>query len=85
MDKNERLGRAVRDRITGLAGVTTARVEYVNGCTQYAVQPPLGADGKVPDATYMDHQRLEVTGEGVDFAQLDNGGPDGGAPANYRG
>ena len=34
------LGNKVRDKVTGMEGIAVSRVEYLNGCVQYAVQPP---------------------------------------------
>ena len=53
------MGSTVQDRISGLTGVVTARVEYLTGCTQYGIT--LRGDGtKVGDTTYLDWQRLQV-------------------------
>lgn len=55
-----KLGQTVRDRLTGLEGVAGARIEYLTGCTQYAVvQNGLKADGDTKDWRYFDWQRLE--------------------------
>ncbi len=62
-----KLGVTVKDLVTGFKGIATSRVEYLNGCVQYYVQPGLTekqlADGKFPDGAYVDHQRLIVVDE----------------------
>ena len=82
-----KLGQKVRDIVTGLEGVATARIEYLNGCVQYCIKPPI-RDGKSSDAEYIDHQQLEVVDDGV-HAQLNptrTGGPVMDAPpTGYRG
>lgn len=79
------LGQEVEDVVTGLKGIATARVEYINGCVQYAISPK-AANGVVPDALYIDHQRLIVTGKGVDMPSRDTGGVMRDAPpGSYRG
>lgn len=54
------LGDKVQDKVTGYEGIATARVEYLNGCTQYGVSGKVDKDGKVPDVLYIDHSQLEV-------------------------
>ena len=53
------LGSTVQDRISGLTGVVTARVEYLTGCTQYGITPK-GDGTKRGDTTYLDWQCLQV-------------------------
>ena len=86
------LGTAVIDVVTKLKGTTTARVEYLNGCVQYAVQPPVTEDGKYPEATYIDVGRLipDPYREDVDLPErqrnLEPGGVMSDEPSSeYRG
>lgn len=53
------LGLKVVDTVTGFTGIATAKVEYINGCIQFCVQPEIDKDGKLPSGEYIDHQRLE--------------------------
>jgi hypothetical protein len=69
-----KLGQHVRDVVTGFTGIATAKVEYINGCTQFAIQPATAADGKYPEPVYLDHQRLEVVGAGPAMPSSDTGG-----------
>ena len=79
-----KLGQKVRDVVTGLEGVATAKVEYINGCVQFGVQPP-ASDGKCPDSVYIDHQRLEMVSEGPSMPSSDTGGVMRDTPpSNYR-
>lgn len=82
-----KLGSKVRDVVTGFEGVATSRVEYLNGCVQYGVQPKCGDDGKLPEAVYLDHQRLELAdAPPLSLASSNTGGPQRDAPsASYRG
>lgn len=80
-----KLGNVVRDAVTGFEGVATAKVEYINGCTQYCVTPK-STDGKMPDAVYLDHQRLEFVSNGIALPSSDTGGEMRDAPStSYRG
>ena len=58
--KKIKLGSKVRDKVTGLVGIATARTEFLNGCIQYSVQPKAGKDNKVPEEIGVDSESLEV-------------------------
>lgn len=76
------LGSAVRDRVTGFAGIATARITYLTGCDQYGVSPP-AEKGTIPDTQYFDEGRVEVTGPGIapqDVQAEKKGGPNRDAP-----
>lgn len=82
------LGAAVRDVVSGFTGIATARVEYINGCIQYCVQPAMH-EGRYDEARYFDHQQLQVIGEGITaIHQMTKatGGPSPNTPpTSYRG
>jgi hypothetical protein len=70
------LGDKARCTITGFEGVVTCRSDYISGCTRITLQPPVGADGKIPDPGHFDEPMLEVVAtSAVKCAQSDNGGP----------
>ena len=69
------LGTKVRDRISGFEGVVAGRAEYLTGCTQCVVVPPVGPDGSHRDAEWFDEQRLAVVDHRV--VVLDNGSTPG--------
>lgn len=54
------MGDEVRDTITGFTGIVTARIEYITGCAQVAIQPAVKADGALPDGKYFDIDRIEI-------------------------
>jgi len=71
-----RLGVKAKDLVTGFEGIVTAKVEYLTGCTQYGLTPPV-KDGKVQSNEYFDEKRLQYVGEGInpaDVADLENPG-----------
>lgn len=79
MNKFE-LGQEVICKITGLKGVATARVEYINGCIQYAVTPK--AEGsKYPDSVYLDQKQLEHAGGVLQMDKESTGGPQINCPS----
>lgn len=53
-------GSVVRDKITEFKGVVISRVEHLNRCVAYGVQPPMGKDKQLPEARYIDEPDLEV-------------------------
>lgn len=73
---NNMLGLTVRDRITGFQGVVTGFVEYLTGCNQALVLPPIAADGAFRDSVWFDAQRLEQV-PGTSRVTLDNGSTPG--------
>lgn len=70
------LGHTVTDRITGFRGIVTGVVEYISGCNQALVGPPVDKDGKIPDSQWFDVQRLEID-RSVSRIVLDNGNTPG--------
>lgn len=83
---NLNLGDKVRDTITGFAGTLTAKSEYINGCVQFCVSPPVDKDGKLVEAAWIDWQRLEVT-EATNASKPLRavGGPQDAPSTQYRG
>lgn len=57
------LGQKARDVVTGFTGIVTARVQYLTGCDQYALNPGLDKDGKIMDGHYFDENRLVIVDE----------------------
>jgi len=54
------LGDKIRDKVSGLEGIATARLEYLNGCVQYGIGGKADKDGKIADTHYIDHTQLEL-------------------------
>ncbi|HSW13381.1 MAG TPA: hypothetical protein VLI06_11115 [Solimonas sp.] len=70
------LGDKAKDSVTGFEGVCTSRTEYISGCTRVGLQPPVGADGKMPDAGHFDEPMCVVLqGGAVPAMPSDRGGP----------
>lgn len=67
-----KLGQTVSDTITGFKGVITGRCEYISGCHQVLVVPPVDKDGKHVEAQWFDEQRC-IVAAGVKTITLDNG------------
>ena len=63
--KKIKLGSLVRDVITELEGIVIARIDYLNGCVQYSVQPKVDKQMKLGKVEWVDEEQLEVIGDGV--------------------
>lgn len=73
---NDRLGRTYKDRISGFQGVATGHCEYISGCNQTLLQPPLTEGGKPVDSHWFDDQRLDQIPD-VERVVLNNGATPG--------
>lgn len=76
-----KLGDTVKDVITELQGVVIARVEYLNGCVRFSVQPKgLNESGEPFKSQYVDEEQLIVlrTEVVVDSAEVSDKGPGDG-------
>lgn len=69
------LGRTVKDKINGFSGVVTGFCQYLTGCNQVLITPPLAPDGAVRESHWVDVQRIETVGDLV--VRLDNGSTPG--------
>lgn len=81
-----KLGNRVRCIVSGFEGIITAKIEYLNGCCQFCVQPRCDdkeGTGKKPDALYFDWQQLELVDAGISIEGLGTGGPASNAPTQY--
>lgn len=75
------LGRRAKDKITGFTGTITGRAEYISGCSQLLLCPPLDKDGKSQSSQWFDEQRLELLdGEPITLDNERTPGPDMAAP-----
>jgi hypothetical protein len=74
------LGRKGKDKITGFSGTVTGFVEYITGCNQLLLIPPVGKDGKTGDGQWFDEQRVDLTGKPIVLDNSKSNGPDKPAP-----
>ncbi len=76
MNEDIELGDKVKDRVSGMVGIATARVEFLNGCVQYQVQPPMAkGESKMPEEIGVDEEVLKVVSKGEFGEQERSGGP----------
>lgn len=55
------LGQKVKDKVTGFIGITTAKIEFLNGCVQFCVVPKRKPkDEKYPESSYIDVEQLDI-------------------------
>lgn len=74
------LGVRLRDKVSEVEGICIGRIEYLNGCVQYAIKPKVTKDGKVHEAEWIDSQQIEQIGDGIKVASKVTGGMNMGAP-----
>lgn len=61
MVRKIKIGDKVRCKITGFTGIVVAKVEFINGCTQFSVLPQkLDKDGNYPEGVDIDQESLEI-------------------------
>lgn len=61
------LGQRVRCIVTNFEGITIARVDHLNGCSQYCVKPQVDPEkpNDRPEGYYIDDVQLELVDEGI--------------------
>jgi hypothetical protein len=55
-----KLGKRVKDSITGYEGIAVGRTSWLYGCERIGVQGDLDKDGKVPDIVWFDEDQLNI-------------------------
>lgn len=65
MSHKFKLGSKIRDKVSGVEGITTSRTEFLNGCIQYNIHPKADKDGKHVDIYNYDEQQLELIDDGI--------------------
>lgn len=58
--KSAHLGDEVQDVVSGLKGIVTALVVYLNGCVQFEVSPKAQGNGTMAKSLWVDTQQLKV-------------------------
>jgi hypothetical protein len=71
------LGKEGRDKVTGFQGIITGRSQFLTGCDQYNLVPPM-KDGKLDAVQWFDEGRIEIVGPGISAADV--AGPKPGGP-----
>jgi len=92
LEENERMnefkfdvGSTVKDTITGFEGVVMARIQWLNNCNTYRVQPrDLDKDGKVQDVQHFDEPQLALVKTKAIKNHPFTGGPDRGSHRTNR-
>lgn len=71
------LGKRVKDVVTGMTGIAVQRIEYMNGCIQYLIQPEKLKDGIPTETRWFDEEQVELvsTKKIVNKKKKSTGGP----------
>jgi len=64
------LGMKARDKVTGFEGIITGKINYLYGCSQYGIVPPVTPDNKIGDCQWFDEGRIEILGKGITAASV---------------
>jgi hypothetical protein len=80
LEKMFNMGTQASDRITGFKGYVTGRCEYITGCTQFLLQPPLDKNGKFVEARWVDEDRLVAADGPLVELKIEKAGFDVPAP-----
>ena len=71
-----KLGKKVKDRVSGFKGIVTGETVYLQGCHRLMVQPSVNKDGTMPKTEHFDEPDLIVISDGVKEGKPNgNGGP----------
>jgi hypothetical protein len=63
-------GKKARDKVTGFEGVVTGKIEWMYGCNQYCILPPVDKDGKLPGGEWFDEGRVEIIGDMIALEEV---------------
>lgn len=63
--KQLKLGLRAKCKVTGFTGIVAGKTEYLNGCIQWLIKPPIDKDGKYVDGQWIDEGQLEVVDDGI--------------------
>ena len=77
-----KLGQKYRDKVSGFEGIAVGKSDWMTGCTTVGLQPGMDKDGKLPDLTWLDENRLELVKEKAAKIKTDRkrGGPQDNPP-----
>ena len=82
--KKIKLGDKIRDKITQLEGIAISKTEFLNGCTQYQIQPEgLSKEGKVKESEFVDEQQIEIIKPEKPIKKKKETSPPGGGFRNH--
>jgi hypothetical protein len=79
-----RLGNKIKDMVSGVEGITTSFVVYMNGCIQWSINRELDKDGKPYETLYYDQQQCQLIDSGIVDDIDEPKQSTGGAPTRVR-
>ena len=60
-----KLGQKVKNKVSGFVGIAVAKCEYLNGCIQFHVSPPVDEKGNERKDQWIDEGQLEIMDNGI--------------------
>lgn len=80
------LGDLVKCMVTGFKGIVIGKSEFLHGCTRVGIQAPVGKDGKITEAQWIDEPQCKVIeAKKVRPGRQDIGGPIASVPTRVAG
>ena len=73
--KEFELGSYLKDKVTDFEGTAIAKVEYLNGCVRYEIQPRELKDGNKIESIWIDESQLITEKKKAVTGKSDPGGP----------
>jgi hypothetical protein len=58
------MGVLAKDKVTGFQGIVIGKADYLFGCTQICLTPPV-KEQEIKESHWFDEGRIEVLGRGV--------------------
>ena len=58
--KNNYVGKQVIDIVSGFTGVAVSKIEYMNGCIQFNIQPKCKDDNTMVKAEWFDAEQVKL-------------------------
>lgn len=83
-DERIALGVKAKDRVTGFTGIVTVKHEFLSGCLQWTLTPPVDDKGVLPPMEHFDGERLVFIDEGVPADPVPAGGDHAAELAGVR-
>jgi len=71
------LGQEAKDKVTGFKGIVTARKQYITGCDQYTISPPVDDKGDLQKIYDFDEDQIEIIGVGINPKKVQGKKPGG--------
>lgn len=77
------MGQKAKDVITGFQGIVTGKAQYITGCEQALLVPPVKPDGEFVSGNWFDEDRLDLVDPLIPALPKTANGPDTAPSRNF--